>query len=111
MLQVAGRMMEFTDVGQGPAVLFVPGSYSTGAAWKQIQKVMAPGYRCVTTSLCGYGETTETRSPEDFGIHHHVNLLEAVTGHIRQPVHLVGHSFGGTVALAAALSGRIDVAR
>ncbi len=110
MILVGGRTIDFTDTGQGPAVLFVPGSYSTGAAWKQIQKALPSGFRCLTTSLCGYGETPESRTPDDFGIHHHVSVIEALASYIAAPVHLVGHSFGGTVALAAALSGRVHVA-
>jgi pimeloyl-ACP methyl ester carboxylesterase len=51
--------------GHGPTVLFLPGSYSTPAAWR----------------AAGGG-----------------------------PVHLVGHSFGGTVALAAALAGGFGIA-
>jgi pimeloyl-ACP methyl ester carboxylesterase len=37
-------------------------------------------------------------------------LVQELVRHIGQPVHLVGHSFGGTVALAAALSRTVDIA-
>ena len=33
----------------------------------------------------------------------------AVAGKIGAPVHLVGHSFGGVVALATALAGAVEV--
>ncbi|SFU49416.1 Pimeloyl-ACP methyl ester carboxylesterase [Polaromonas sp. YR568] len=104
------RTIDCVESGQGPAVLFLPGSYSTTAAWRQVQRHLSPGYRLVTTSLCGYGGTTDTRSLQDCGIEHEVQLVQEVVRHIGQPVHLVGHSFGGTVALAAALSRTADIA-
>ena len=42
-------------------------------------------------------------------IRHEVRVIEAVARRIGEPVHLVGHSFGWTVALATALSANIDV--
>jgi lipase len=39
-----------------------------------------------------------------------VHLVQALARHIGRPLHLIGHSFGGTVALAAALSHTIDIA-
>ena len=110
MLSVEGRQIDCVDSGEGPAVLFLPGSYSTAAAWRQIQKQMEPRWRIVNTSLCGYGETTDSRSEQDFDMKHEVKLVESLAAHIGQPVHLVGHSFGGAVAFAAALSGTVEVA-
>lgn len=102
--------IDYTESGQGPTVLFVPGSYSTPAAWKPIQRLLPPQWRFVATSLCGYGQTVETRSAGDADISHELRVLEAVARRVPGPVHLVGHSFGGTAALAAALSGRLQVA-
>jgi pimeloyl-ACP methyl ester carboxylesterase len=103
--------IDFTDTGSGPIVLFVPGSYSTTAAWRPIQKALPPRWRFVATSLCGYGGTLETRGIGDFKIEHEVRVIEAAARAAGGgPIHLVGHSFGGTVALAAARAGAIEVA-
>ena len=104
MLNINGRNIDCVESGEGPVVLFMPGSYSTPAAWRPVQRLPGPGRRLVTTSLCGYGGTTETRTMKDFGIQHDVQVVEALARHIGQTVHLVGHSVGGTVALATALS-------
>ena len=66
MLTVDGNAIDYQETGSGPAVLFVPGSYSTPAAWGGMQKRLAPGYRFIGTSICGYGGTDETRSLGDF---------------------------------------------
>ena len=97
--------------GHGPTVLFLPGSYSTAAAWRPVQRLLPPGWRMATTSLCGYGQTPETRRIDDFDIAHELRVVDAAARAAGDgPVHLVGHSFGGTVALAAALAGGFEVA-
>lgn len=102
--------IECVDSGQGPVLLFLPGSYSTPAAWRPVQRLLGPNWRLLTTSLCGYGQTAETRTAEDCGMHHELRLVQALARRAGAPVHLVGHSFGATVALAAALAGTIKVA-
>ena len=39
MINVNGRRVDYTESGDGPAVLFIPGSFSTPAAWTNIQKL------------------------------------------------------------------------
>lgn len=109
MLTVGGHSIDYQETGAGPAVLFVPGSFSTPAAWSAMQKHLPPGYRLIATSICGYGGTDETRRLGDLDIAHQVRIIEAVACHAGAPVHLVGHSFGGTIALAAALAGTVEV--
>lgn len=102
-------MVDYRETGTGPAILFLPGSFATPAAWRAVQGHLPQRYRFVATSLCGYGRTAERRSAGDCGMDHQVAVVEAVARRIAEPVHLVGHSFGATVGLAAALSGRVDI--
>ncbi|MEO8652354.1 MAG: alpha/beta hydrolase [Hyphomicrobiaceae bacterium] len=105
----AGRI-DYAEAGSGPTVVLVPGSCSTGAAWRPIVAQWGDRFRCVTTSLLGYGGTAERRTADDASIDHEVDALEAVIRRAGVPVHLVGHSFGGLVALSAALLKRVPVA-
>ncbi|MBM86503.1 MAG: alpha/beta hydrolase [Rhodospirillaceae bacterium] len=110
MFEFNGRTIDFVESGNGPLVLFVPGSFSTPAAWRPIQKQLPNGYRFITTSVCGYGATEETRSLGDVAITHQTRLVEAVVIHAGGgPVHLVGHSMGGMICFATAMEGRVDV--
>jgi len=103
--------VDFQESGDGPIVIFVPGSFSTPAAWRPVMKLLPQGYRMIATALCGYGDTSETRTADDRDIAHEVRVIEQVVAHAGGgKVHLVGHSFGGTVVFAAALAGNIDVA-
>lgn len=109
MLTTENGTIEYQEVGDGPTVLFLPGSFSTPAAWRGMQNHLPPIYRFIATSLCGYGKTEDTRSAMDCGIEHEVRVIEAVARRAGAPIHLVGHSFGGTVAFATALAGQVEV--
>ena len=101
--------IDYDECGDGPTIVLVPGSCSTGAAWRPIVAQWENGFRCVTTSLLGYGGTAERRTAGDADISHEAEMLEAVIRRAACPVHLVGHSFGGLVALAVALRNRVKL--
>jgi len=108
----AGRI-DYAESGDGTAIVFVPGSCSTGAAWRPVVVALGGGWRCATTSLLGYGGTEERRPPVDPPIDTEAEIVEAVlrrAGSPAHPAHLVGHSFGGLVSLAVALRGRVPLA-
>lgn len=101
--------IDYDESGDGPTVVLVPGSCSTGAAWRPIVAQLNSRFRCVTTSLLGYGGTVERRTALDADISHEAEVLEAVVRRAASPVHIVGHSFGGLSALAVALRKRVPL--
>jgi pimeloyl-ACP methyl ester carboxylesterase len=104
-----GGAIDYNESGAGPTIVLVPGSCSTGAAWRPIVSHLEDNFRCVTTSLLGYGRTAERRTAGDTDISHEAEVLEEVVIHAGRPVHLVGHSFGGLAALAVALRNRVPL--
>jgi pimeloyl-ACP methyl ester carboxylesterase len=104
-----GRI-DYEEAGVGPTLVLVPGSCSTGAAWRPLMAVWRDPFRCVTTSLLGYGGTAERRSVHDLSIAHEVDVVEAVIKRVGGAVHLIGHSFGGLVSLAVAMRGQVPLA-
>jgi pimeloyl-ACP methyl ester carboxylesterase len=101
--------IDYDESGRGPTIVLVPGSCSTGAAWRPVVAQWQDRFRCVTTSLLGYGGTAERRSLVDTDISHEAEILEAVIRRAACPVHLVGHSFGGLSALAVALRNKVPL--
>jgi len=102
--------IDFDEHGAGPTLVLVPGSCSTGAAWRPMIAGLGGQFRCVTTSLPGYGGTAERRTAEDTSIRYAAETLETVIRQAGGPVHLVGHSFGGLVALAVKLRKQVPLA-
>ena len=98
-----GRIDYDDNGGKGPTLVLVPGSCSTGAAWRPLISHLDNGYRCITTSLLGYGRTAERRTIDNTDISLEADIIESVIRQAGGPVHLVGHSFGGLSALAVAL--------
>src|SRR6516165_9491588 len=103
MISDALGNIDYDECGSGPTVVLVPGSCSTGAAWRPVMAGLAGRFRCISTSLLGYGGTQERRDGADCSISHEVDVLETVVRTAASTVHLVGHSFGGLVAIALVL--------
>lgn len=95
--------VEYQEIGHGQAIVFVPGSFSTGSSWRNINTPLSERYRTITTSLSGYGKTQERRRPGGTHIEDEMDVLDAVLNKADAPVHLVAHSFGAWVALALAI--------
>jgi len=110
MIEDARGRIDYEARGAGPTVVLVPGSCSTGAAWRPVMAAWGNRFRCVTTSLLGYGGTAERRTAGDADISHEAEVLESVIRKTCACVHLVGHSFGGLVALEVALRCRVPLA-
>jgi len=98
--------IEYADRGRGPALLFVPGSFGTGAGWRAVIDKMGNGYRIVTTSLLGYGATAERRPSHNPTMAEQVEVLDAILDRIDAPAHVVGHSYGGLATVAHAILGK-----
>ena len=109
MIEDARGRIEYDEYGAGPTIVFVPGSCSTGAAWRPVIASLKE-FRSVTTSLLGYGKTAERRTAADTSIAHEIDAVEAVIRKAGGGVHLVGHSFGGFVSLAVAMRNQVPLA-
>jgi pimeloyl-ACP methyl ester carboxylesterase len=110
MIEYPAGRIDYGEQGSGPTILFVPGSWSTGALWRGVIALLGDHFRAVTTTLLGYGDTEERRTPDDVSIEREVDVIEAVIQRTNSAVHLVGHSYGGMVCLATALRDQTRIA-
>lgn len=115
MIEDARGAMDYDVVGagtgpEGPTVVLVPGSCSTGAAWRGVIAEFGGAFRAITTSLPGYGRSAERRPEADPSVSWLAEAIETVIDRAHGPVHLVGHSFGGLVAVSVALRRQVPLA-
>lgn len=87
------------QAGHGPAVIFIPGLYSSGDVWKETVAHLKDRYTCYSVTLPGFAGQAPLPSSDSLLD----SFVTAIAAYIRQngiqhPV-LVGHSLGGWVAL------------
>jgi len=109
MLQDRHGCIDYREEGAGPTIVFVPGSWATGSAWRGVIEALGGRFRTVTTSLPGYGGTRDWRTVADTSINRQAEIVEAVIRRAGGPVHLVGHSFGALACLDIALCGLLPL--
>jgi pimeloyl-ACP methyl ester carboxylesterase len=81
-------------------VLLVHSSGFTSRQWRKLGEQLAPHHRVIAPDLIGYGaERWPTGKP--FHFRDDVALLAAL---LDEPAHVVGHSYGGLLALQLALA-------
>lgn len=102
--------VEYSEWGEGPALLLLPGSFGMGSGWKAVTDRLSRSHRIVTTSLLGYGATAERRPLGNATMRQQTEVIDRILERIGEPAHVVGHSFGGLAALAHAIEGSIHPA-
>ena len=88
--------------GAGTPVVLLHSSLSSKSQWTALAERLAPRFRVIALDLCGYGDNTMPTAVAPFTLDDEVRLVTArlerlVEAHVR--VHVVGHSYGGLVAL------------
>ena len=91
--------VEYEEAGQGPTVVLLHSSVSGNRQWRTLMPELARDSHVVAPNLFGYGKTSPWPADRRQTLADHVALVDAVLREVVGPVHLVGHSFGGAVAL------------
>lgn len=86
-------------VGTGPPVVVVHGTTASHAAWSRVAKLLEPAFTVYTFDRRGRGASGD--GPH-YALEREVEDVRAVVSATGAPAHLLGHSFGGMVALEAA---------
>ena len=98
-----GRLrIDYTDDGAGQPVILIHSSVSGNRQWRALADALKDRYRVLAINLFGYGETTPWSGTAPQSLYAQAQLVVALGEELRAPLHLVGHSFGGSVTLKAA---------
>lgn len=88
-------------------VLLIHSGGFTSRQWRKLSDLLAPRFRVLAPDLLGYGARDRWPEGEPFHFRQDLDLLESL---LDGPAHLVGHSYGGFLALQLALR-RPDLVR
>jgi len=87
--------------GQGPELVLLHGGFGSWTHWKRNLPALAAGYRVIAFDLPGFGDSPDF--PETLSDEAYFDwVAEAALTAARGPIHLVGFSFGGSIAAAVA---------
>jgi len=86
------------------SVVCLHASASSGRQWQALGRRLAGRYRVLSPDLYGAGDSPPWPAERQPTLADEVALLEPVFEAAGEPVHLVGHSYGGAVAARAALT-------
>lgn len=93
--------MFFTQEGGGNALLFLHGWGCSGEIWKNQREFFAKNYKVITVDLSGFGLSPPPQKAED-SLYYAAEVYALLKALDIKKVFLVGHSFGGKVALLLA---------
>ena len=91
-------------------VLLIHSSGFTSRQWRRLGEQLAPRHRVIAPDLIGYGTAERWPAGEPFHFEKDVAALAALAALLGEPMHVVGHSYGGLLALQLALA-RPDLVR
>ena len=104
---VGGYPLAYQEAGSGPPVLLIHGSLADYRAWAQQLPIFGAAFRTIAVSLRHCHPERWDGKGGDFTVARHAaDLAALVAGRGLGSVHVVGHSRGGSVAVALALAYR-----
>lgn len=94
--------VDFVETGAGPSVVLIHSSVAGAGQWRQTMAQLSGHYRLIAVNLYGYGATEPWNGPADQTLSDQAMLLAGIMSEAEQPISVVGHSFGGSVAMKVA---------
>jgi pimeloyl-ACP methyl ester carboxylesterase len=102
--RVNGVNLTYLEQGEGAPIVFVHGTLSDYRAWEGQREPVAQHFRCIVLTQRYYGLGPWPDKGEKFSRATHIDDLgEFIRGLKAGPVHLVGWSYGGSIALTLAV--------
>jgi pimeloyl-ACP methyl ester carboxylesterase len=103
-IEVNGVRLSYVEQGSGEPVVFVHGAFSDLRVWEPVKEEVAKRYRFIAYTQRYHGVGAWKDDGKEYSTATHADdLAKFITSLNVEPVHLVGRSAGGRVAMTAAL--------
>src|SRR5262245_29125036 len=86
----------YREAGAGEPIVLLRCSSGSSGAWVPVMKQLSRHYRVLAPDLLGYGRSATWPRDLPLASDGELGVLEALLDVAGRPVHLVGHSYGGT---------------
>ena len=110
LLKIKNTTLEYHRVGSGPLIILFHSTASSLNQWHSLINLLKNEYEIIAINLFGYGLTSkwiENNNPQN--LLDHVKLTEPFINRYKGKITFIGHSFGGSVAMRAALEFQIKL--
>lgn len=97
-----GTEVDVFEAGHGPLVVLLHSSVAGARQWRRLVERLSGTYHVKAVNLFGYGRTPAWTAARPQTLADQAALVEAVLPDGAEDIALVGHSFGGSVAMQAA---------
>ena len=94
--------IDVLEAGRGPLVVLMHSSVSGARQWRRLSEDLAIKWHVMAVNLFGYGRTPAWTATRPQTLADQAALIKAVVPDGAQNIALVGHSFGGSVAMRVA---------
>lgn len=101
VLSVRGGQIAYRRAGEGPVVVLLHGLASSAATWDEVIPALAEHMTVIAPDLPGHGGSTNPGGDYSLGAHA-TSIRDLLSSLDIERATLVGHSFGGGVAMQAA---------
>ena len=93
---------DFIEAGNGEKVILVHSSVAGAKQWRSLMEALASDFHVIAINLFGYGKTRAWDNVNLQRLEDQARLIEPFLPAAGRKISIVGHSFGGSIAMKAA---------
>ena len=94
--------VDFCEAGTGQSVILLHSTVSGKRQWRRLIGILKDHHRVIAPNLIGYGSTTSWSGDTLQTLKDQAEIVRQFIPNDNTKISLVGHSFGGSVAMMAA---------
>jgi pimeloyl-ACP methyl ester carboxylesterase len=103
VMKTRSWVIDYIEAGSGPCVILLHSSVAGNRQWRSTVEALQDRYHVIAINFFGYGQTSPWSGGREQTLADQGELVQPFIDQAHGDVTLVGHSFGGAVAMTTAL--------